>query len=163
MTSEFQTAPRVTKASVVDSQYAWWRLVAAMGMSTVGGVGLWSTVVLLTEAENQFGISRSDASLPSISSPTRARFERDDGSLPAVATPGRHRLERQRSSVFAAKASPARTLGLPLNPLPVAPLASHLRDVSLLELLPQARPRRPTHCPAPRPLHPPSSFCFRRS
>jgi MFS family permease len=64
MTSEFQTAPRVTKASVVDSQYAWWRLVAAMGMSTVGGVGLWSTVVLLTEAENQFGISRSDASLP---------------------------------------------------------------------------------------------------
>jgi MFS family permease len=64
MASDFETHARPVKASVVDSEYAWWRLVAAMVMSTAGGVGLWSTVVLLTEAESHFGVTRSEASLP---------------------------------------------------------------------------------------------------
>lgn len=65
MASNFDdTASRAAKASAVDSPYAWWRLVASMVMSSVGGVGLWSSVVLLTEAETHFGIDRSDASLP---------------------------------------------------------------------------------------------------
>jgi MFS family permease len=64
MVSSFETAPRPRGASEVDSPYAWWRLIASMVMSSVGGVGLWSSVVLLTEAESHFAIDRSDASLP---------------------------------------------------------------------------------------------------
>lgn len=64
MASDFDTAARPTKASDVDSTYAWWRLVASMVISSVGGVGLWSSVVLLTEAETHFDIDRGDASLP---------------------------------------------------------------------------------------------------
>jgi MFS family permease len=56
--------PRPVRASEVDSAYAWWRLVASMVMSSIGGVGLWSSVVLLTEAETHFDIDRGDASLP---------------------------------------------------------------------------------------------------
>ena len=64
MTTDFDQPARAHKASVVDSRYAWWRLVASVMISSVGGVGLWSTVVLLTEAESHFGIGRSQASLP---------------------------------------------------------------------------------------------------
>ena len=64
MANEVERSARSIKASVVDSDYAWWRLVAAIVMSTAGGVGLWSTVVLLTEVESHFGVSRSEASLP---------------------------------------------------------------------------------------------------
>ena len=52
MASNFDdTASRAAKASAVDSPYAWWRLVASMVMSSVGGVGLWSSVVLLTTTQ----------------------------------------------------------------------------------------------------------------
>jgi MFS family permease len=64
MVTDIDQPPRARKASVVDSRYAWWRLVASVLISSVGGVGLWSTVVLLTEAESHFGIGRSQASLP---------------------------------------------------------------------------------------------------
>lgn len=64
MSSSIDLSPRPARASEVDSTYAWWRLVASMGMSSVGGVGLWSSVVLLTEAETHFNIDRGDASLP---------------------------------------------------------------------------------------------------
>jgi MFS family permease len=64
MASDLDAATSPRKVSETDSEYAWWRLVAAMIMSTVGGVGLWSSVVLLTEAESHFGITRSEASLP---------------------------------------------------------------------------------------------------
>ena len=64
MVTDIDQPSRAHKASEVDSRYAWWRLVASVVISSVGGVGLWSTVVLLTEAESHFGISRSQASLP---------------------------------------------------------------------------------------------------
>jgi len=49
---------------VVDSPYAWFRLVVALTLSTVGGVGMWSVVVALPAAQAAFGVARGDASLP---------------------------------------------------------------------------------------------------
>jgi MFS family permease len=47
-----------------DSRYAWWRLAASLALSTLGGVGLWSTVVVLPAIEAEFGVDRAGAALP---------------------------------------------------------------------------------------------------
>jgi MFS family permease len=47
-----------------DSAYAWWRLAASLAISTVGGVGMWSTVVVLPAIQAEFGVDRGGASLP---------------------------------------------------------------------------------------------------
>jgi MFS family permease len=47
-----------------DSAYAWWRLAAALALSTVGGIGLWSAIVALPAIQAEFGVDRADASLP---------------------------------------------------------------------------------------------------
>jgi len=47
-----------------DSAYAWRRLIVSMLIATVGGVGLWSTVVVLPAIEAEFGTGRGGASLP---------------------------------------------------------------------------------------------------
>ena len=54
----------MTKQSEADSAYAWLRLAAALAISTVGGVGLWSGVVVLPAVQAEFGVARGDASLP---------------------------------------------------------------------------------------------------
>src|SRR5258708_4010497 len=48
----------------VDSTYAWTRLVLALILSTIGGVGMWSVVVALPPVQAEFGAARADASLP---------------------------------------------------------------------------------------------------
>jgi len=48
----------------VDSAYAWLRLSVAVILSTIGGVGMWSAVVVLPVVQTEFGIARADASLP---------------------------------------------------------------------------------------------------
>jgi MFS family permease len=53
-----------TDPSVTDSALAWWRLVAALTLSTIGGVGMWSVVVALPTVQAEFGVARGDASLP---------------------------------------------------------------------------------------------------
>jgi MFS family permease len=52
-------APR----SEIDRWPAWLRLLAALTLSTIGGVGMWSVVVVLPAVQADFGISRADASL----------------------------------------------------------------------------------------------------
>jgi MFS family permease len=47
-----------------DSAYAWIRLAVAVVLSTIGGVGMWSAVVVLPVVQAEFGIARADASLP---------------------------------------------------------------------------------------------------
>ncbi|MEM1162954.1 MAG: MFS transporter, partial [Pseudomonadota bacterium] len=47
-----------------DSAAAWRRLVISLILATIGGVGLWSTVVVLPVIEADFGIDRGGASLP---------------------------------------------------------------------------------------------------
>jgi MFS family permease len=54
----------MTKRSEADSAYAWVRLAAALAISTVGGIGLWSVVVVLPTVQAEFGVARGDASLP---------------------------------------------------------------------------------------------------
>jgi MFS family permease len=48
----------------VDSAYAWWRLGASLAISTIGGIGLWSAVVVLPSIEAEFGVGRAGASIP---------------------------------------------------------------------------------------------------
>ena len=47
-----------------DSAYAWWRLAAALALSTIGGIGMWSAIVALPAIQAEFGIDRGDAALP---------------------------------------------------------------------------------------------------
>ena len=49
---------------VVDSPAAWLRLLVAMVLSTIGGVGMWSIMVALPTIQADFGVSRANASLP---------------------------------------------------------------------------------------------------
>ena len=48
----------------VDSTYAWTRLAVSCVITTIGGVGLWSVVVVLPTVETAFGVARAGASLP---------------------------------------------------------------------------------------------------
>jgi MFS family permease len=47
-----------------DSRYAWWRLAASLALSTIAGVGLWSSVVVLPTIEAEFAVDRGSASIP---------------------------------------------------------------------------------------------------
>jgi MFS family permease len=48
----------------IESSYAWIRLVASLALMTIGGVGMWSVVVVLPPVQAEFGVARADASLP---------------------------------------------------------------------------------------------------
>jgi MFS family permease len=50
--------------SQIESRYAWLRLAAAVALSAIGGVGMWSVVVALPAIQADFGIDRADAALP---------------------------------------------------------------------------------------------------
>jgi hypothetical protein len=52
------------RSSEVESPYAWLRLAAAVCLGTVGGVGMWSVVVVLPAVQAEFGVARAGASLP---------------------------------------------------------------------------------------------------
>jgi MFS family permease len=47
-----------------ESAYAWTRLFAALVLSGIGGVGMWSVIVALPAVQAEFGVARSAASLP---------------------------------------------------------------------------------------------------
>ena len=51
-------------ASQPESSYAWFRLGAAVMLSTLGGVGFWSVVVVLPAVQAEFAVDRAAASLP---------------------------------------------------------------------------------------------------
>src|SRR5262245_46433189 len=51
-------------ASQPESAYAWTRLGAALLLMTISGVGMYGVSVALPAVQAEFGISRSDASLP---------------------------------------------------------------------------------------------------
>jgi MFS family permease len=48
----------------VESPYAWFRLAISVLICTIGGVGMWSVVVVLPAVQEEFGVGRADASLP---------------------------------------------------------------------------------------------------
>ncbi|HKW90727.1 MAG TPA: MFS transporter, partial [Methylomirabilota bacterium] len=47
-----------------ESAYAWTRLFAALLLSAIGGVGMWSVIVVLPAVQAEFGVARAVASLP---------------------------------------------------------------------------------------------------
>jgi MFS family permease len=47
-----------------ESTYAWARLAAALVLSAIGGVGMWSVIVVLPAVQAEFGVARATASLP---------------------------------------------------------------------------------------------------
>jgi MFS family permease len=47
-----------------ESAYAWTRLVVALLVCAIGGVGMWSVIVALPSIQAEFGVARGDASLP---------------------------------------------------------------------------------------------------
>src|SRR5262245_9964835 len=53
-----------TLQAEVESPFAWLRLVAAVVLSTIGSVGMWSVPVVLPAVQAEFGVARADASLP---------------------------------------------------------------------------------------------------
>ncbi len=53
-----------TTAAELDSGTAWRRLAAALALATIGGVGLWSAVVVLPTIQVEFGVDRAGASIP---------------------------------------------------------------------------------------------------
>jgi MFS family permease len=55
---------RDTSREAPDSTYAWTRLFAALTLSAIGGVGMWSVIVALPAVQAEFGVARSAASLP---------------------------------------------------------------------------------------------------
>lgn len=50
--------------ATVDSPQSWRRLVLALVLSTIGGVGMWSVVVALPAVQQEFGVARAAASFP---------------------------------------------------------------------------------------------------
>ena len=50
--------------SVAESPYAWLRLAASLAIMAVSGVGMYAVAVALPVIQAEFGIDRSDASLP---------------------------------------------------------------------------------------------------
>jgi MFS family permease len=59
------TSPAVSaRQSQAESPYAWARLVAALVLTTIGGSGMYAVTVALPAIQSEFGVTRSDASLP---------------------------------------------------------------------------------------------------
>ena len=63
MTNEAIT-PTAADEAHVDSSAAWMRLVIAVMLSAIGGVGMWSVVVALPAVQAEFGVARAGASFP---------------------------------------------------------------------------------------------------
>jgi MFS family permease len=55
---------RAVAADVPDGPASWRRLGAALTLSAIGGVGMWSVVVALPAVQAEFGVGRSGATLP---------------------------------------------------------------------------------------------------
>jgi MFS family permease len=54
----------MTAIHAPDSRTSWVRLMISLALSTIGGIGLWSSVVVLPTIQQEFGIDRAGASLP---------------------------------------------------------------------------------------------------
>jgi MFS family permease len=51
-------------ASDIDGPAAWMRLAICLALGTIGGVGMWSVVVVIPAVQADFGVGRGEASLP---------------------------------------------------------------------------------------------------
>lgn len=58
------TSQSVSGSSVLDSRYSWFRLTLSVLIATIGSAGMWIVVIVLPGVQEEFGINRSEASLP---------------------------------------------------------------------------------------------------
>src|SRR6266852_183737 len=56
--------PATDVGSSEESAYTWTRLFAALLLSAIGGIGMWSVIVVLPAVQAEFAVARSAASLP---------------------------------------------------------------------------------------------------
>ena len=54
---------KMSKLSVLDSPYSWFRLALTLIVSTIGSVGVWAIIIVLPLVQTDLGIDRSEASL----------------------------------------------------------------------------------------------------
>ena len=59
-----QTTQAAAALPGVESRYAWTRLLVSLLLMTIGGSGMYAITVVLPRVQAEFGVSRSDASLP---------------------------------------------------------------------------------------------------
>jgi MFS family permease len=59
-----QSSAKISDAPFLDSNYSWLRLFVSVLISVIGSAGMWIVVVVLPSVQNEFGIDRSDASMP---------------------------------------------------------------------------------------------------
>jgi len=59
-----RSSARISQADSIETPYAWRRLLASLALATIGGVGLWSTVVVLPYVQAEFAVDRADATTP---------------------------------------------------------------------------------------------------
>ncbi|HEX3498090.1 MAG TPA: MFS transporter [Stellaceae bacterium] len=64
MTTQARATIGTATTDGVESAYAWRRLLAALLLSAIGGIGLWSAIVVLPAVQIEFGVDRGSASLP---------------------------------------------------------------------------------------------------
>jgi MFS family permease len=64
MTAQARASDAEMSSGGVESAYAWRRLLISLLLATLGGVGLWSTIVALPSIQLEFGVGRASASLP---------------------------------------------------------------------------------------------------
>src|SRR5258708_12962795 len=64
MTAQARASDAQIDPGGVESAYAWRRLLISLLLATLGGVGLWSTIVALPAIQLEFGVGRASASLP---------------------------------------------------------------------------------------------------
>src|ERR687891_239334 len=63
-TVEIGSRARDVVRGAPESPYAWNRLFAALLLSAIGGVGMWSVIVALPAVPGGVGVARSAATLP---------------------------------------------------------------------------------------------------
>jgi hypothetical protein len=54
-----QKTPAREPSDLIDSSYAWLRLLATLLISTISGIGMWSMVVVLPAVQAEFGVARA--------------------------------------------------------------------------------------------------------
>lgn len=56
--------PQATGQQALDSNYAWMRLCISLLLMIIGGSGMYMAIIVLPELQQEFGVTRADASLP---------------------------------------------------------------------------------------------------
>jgi len=54
----------MSDTAILDSRYSWMRLLVTLAIAVVSNVGIWAIIVVMPSIQAEFGVDRSEASLP---------------------------------------------------------------------------------------------------